>query len=835
MPGAPARGSLGRQAVGHEVPEPVLELNGRTWALDPSTTYTIGRDPQGHVVVEDPRVSWRHANLRWVEGSWFVEDRGSTNGTFLRGRRVERAEVVPGTELRLGNAVDGPRLDLLPAHAPAHGGPTHPAPATARPVLAAPEHAPRAEPHLPYVPDQSARPAPRPAPPPADDEPHHPDGLHRLAAGFVTRIGRGPENDLVVHDLQVSRRHAEFRSTRDGHFEIVDLGSHHGTYVNGRPVQRQVLGPHDLIGVGRSTFCLVGDQLEEFVDTGEVPFSVRRLAIAHEGRQILGDLSFTVPERSLVAVIGPPGSGKSALLDALTGRRPADRGEVLYNHRNLYRNFPELRRRIGLVPRDCSQHEELTVRTALTYAAKLRFPGDTKAAERAARVDEVLYELGLDADAHKKTGSLSDGRRKRVSLALELLTDPSLLFLDEPTPGLDPSTDRDVMELLRDIADEGRTVLLVTGSVADLALCDHVLVMAPGGSLAYFGPPEEALSFFGYNCWTDVFAAFETYRDYDWAARWRGSQHYQRYAAELDTVAPQPVRALPGPGRAPRPQRWPAQLLTLVRRCFRVLFPGRRFLLLMVLLPAVFGAVSALIPADGFVAPQPPARYNGGAGLALMIMVVGASLSGAAGSVRQLAKERAVYERERAVGLSRSAYLMSKVFVLGLITALQTAVICAVALSVRELPERGLVIAGAPAVELFLPVLGVGFVSMMLGLVVSALVRTERRTMPLAVVYALVQLAFTGVLFRLFGNPGLEQLAWLMPARWAVGAAAATLDLSHLMAPWDAERPRDLDPLWDHTVAQWTFDLAVLLVIALACCFAVARLLRRRDREALLD
>ncbi len=124
----------------------------------------------------------------------------------------------------------------------------------------------------------------------------------------------------------------------------------------------------------------------------------------------------------------------------------------------------------------------------------------------------MLGELKPGHPADKKITSLSGGQRKRVSVALELLTKPSLIFLDEPTSGLDPGMDRDVMQMLRGLADDGRTVLVVTHSVAELALCDRLLVMAPGGAVAYFGPPEEALTFFGYDTWADVFSAFENYR-----------------------------------------------------------------------------------------------------------------------------------------------------------------------------------------------------------------------------------------------------------------------------------------------------------------------------------
>lgn len=215
--------------------------------------------------------------------------------------------------------------------------------------------------------------------------------------------------------------------------------------------------------------------------------------VVDRGRKTLLDqVSFPVGAKCLLAVVGPSGAGKSTLLGALTGLRPADRGTVLYDGRDLYRDYAELRSRIGLVPQDDILHSQLTVRRALTYAAELRFPQDTAKAERQARVDEVIGELGLEQRADLPIHSLSGGQRKRVSVALELLTKPSLLFLDEPTSGLDPGMDRSVMNMLRDLADDGRTVIVVTHSVLNLEGCDRLLVLAPGGRIAYFGAPGEA-------------------------------------------------------------------------------------------------------------------------------------------------------------------------------------------------------------------------------------------------------------------------------------------------------------------------------------------------------
>lgn len=844
-----------------------------TWTLDQSRSYTLGRDPQGDLVIDDARVSWRHATISWGGRSWVIEDHGSTNGTYVQGQRIHQMEIGAGTAVHLGNATDGPRLSIGGAAAGAYN------PQGAAPQQAPAPKAQQAQPQAAqgWAPQQQAPQQqgwPQQQPPQQQQQPQHgyvppqhggpggpgagghggpgsggaagappvygdrsPTTFHQVALGRVMRIGRALENELVVSDLQVSRLHAEFTSTPDGRFQIRDLGSHNGTYVNGQPIPKSgtaLIGPNDIVGVGHSTFRLVGDRLEEFVDTGEVSFSARHLTVTVDGgKQILKDVSFGVPEKSLIAVIGPSGSGKSTLLKALTGYRPANEGDVLYDNRNLYKQFAELRQRIGLVPQDDILHKELTVRKALKYAAKLRFPGDTAESEREARIDEVLRELKLDIHKEKRVTSLSGGQRKRVSVALELLTKPSLIFLDEPTSGLDPGMDRDVMQLLRGLADDGRTVLVVTHSVAELAICDKLLVMAPGGSVAYFGPPEEALNFFGYTTWADVFSAFENYRDYDWAGRWRGSQHYQMYAADIDAVAAQSAH-MPTPQqmRPPKPQSWGSQLWTLIRRYSSVIASDRGFLGLMVILPAVLGVVSVVIPAEyGLGPPEAPDRFNGKAGTILLILAVGMCFSGAANSVRELIKERVIYERERATGLSRSAYLMSKVIVLGVITAFQGVIICGIGFAPRALPDEGLIM--PPAVEMCIVIIALGFTSMMFGLVISSLVKTAEKTMPLLVMFAIVQVVFTGTLFQVYGSPGLEQFAWLMPSRWAIAGTGSTLDLAHLMPPWDPKSPNDLDPLWDHSVAQWGLNITVLLLIGVVCGFVVARLLRRHEPEVM--
>ena len=848
------------------VPQLVLELNGQRTTLEPGRSYTLGRDPQSDVSVDDARVSWRHATIAYHGNGWVLEDLGSTNGTYANGQRTNQVPLGQGAVVNLGNADSGPRLTfsgvpapVVPGGVPGGGDAWHdqgtarftpganPAAQGGFPQQQAPQQGGIGQggynqPPPSYgggagFPQQGgpmaaqggyAQQPSQPAPEPVYGS-RNPTMIRNLAGGLRTiRIGRGLDNELVVSDLSVSRHHAELRQLQDGRYEIVDLDSHNGTYLNGQPIDRRLLGPQDIIGVGHSTFRLVGDQLEEFVDTGEVSFSARHLTVEVDfkgGKKILlNNVSFGVPEKSLVAVIGPSGSGKSTLLRALTGYRPADRGDVLYDGRNLYKQFAELRQRIGLVPQDDILHSQLSVRTALKYAAELRFPGDTEASERERRIDEVLTELHLEKRADNKITALSGGQRKRVSVALELLTKPSLIFLDEPTSGLDPGMDRDVMKMLRGLADEGRTVLVVTHSVAELALCDRLLVMAPGGSVAYFGPPKEALHFFGYETWADVFQAFENYPDHDWGGRFRGSVHYQMYSADVEAVQAQSSQIEHEQTKPPKQQSWFSQLSTLVRRYMSVIASDRGFILLSLLLPAVLGVVSMIIPSPDGLAPG-KGGINQNAPTILLIMAVGACFSGAANSVRELIKERVIYERERAVGLSRSAYLMSKVVVLGVVSVVQGVLICGIGFSTRKMPT-GLIVKSFPALEMTVPIILLSFSSMMFGLVISSLVKTAEKTMPLLVMFAIVQVVFTGCLgFAIAGAAGLEQIAWLMPSRWAAAALGSTLDLGTLIG--------SQDPIWKHTAGVWAMDCGALVLISVVLGFVVLRLLRRHEPEVM--
>ena len=819
--------------------------SGVDHTLQAGSVYRIGRDPQADIVIADARVSWQHATLEHRSGGWLLMDTGSTNGTFVDRERVRQLTITQTCDVRLGHPDDGPQLTCSLSASPGGGavgpagtalwqpGPAParaPAPAEPAPVPAEPVPAPVAAARPPAA---AARQPAAAAPPLADQAALQSRGSARSPSAIMSlptrqlRIGRAPDNEVVVSDLSVSRYHAELRRTIHG-YEIVDLDSHNGTYLNGQRVTAAPVTEIDQIAIGPATFRLVGDQLQEFMDTGDVSLTATDLTVRlSSGKVLLDHVSFPLGERCLLGVIGPSGAGKSTLLGALTGMSPATEGSMLYDGRDLYKHYAELRHRIGLVPQDNILHTQLTPRRALRFAAELRFPRDTSKNERRRRVDEVLSELSLtnarpdgSVPADTRTSALSGGQQKRVNVALELLTKPSLLFLDEPTSGLDPGLDKAVMEMLASLAHDGRTVIVVTHSVLNLDLCDRLLVLVPGGKVAYFGPPADGLRHFGKPGWAEVFQAFEAEPSRDWAGEFRRSVYFSRYiAGEMNGHAVGTDRPAPAATLA-APRNRLAHLSTMSRRFLAVIASDRVYLGVLAGLPLALGLLIRVIPAaNGLQGPN-----NAGAQTLLLVLAVGACFSGAANAIWEIIKERSIYSRERAAGLSAGAYLLSKLLILGVISALQSVILVAVGLTGRPLPPQGALLTHLPLLELLLAVAALGVASMALALLISSLVNSSEKAIPLLVGIVMFQVVLSGGIFPLHGKVGIEEVAWLSPSRWGYAATAATADLNKIMPAASPSGPAvTADPLWNHTAVAWLTDIGVLLALALVFCLLTWR------------
>ena len=538
-------------------------------------------------------------------------------------------------------------------------------------------------------------------------------------------------------------------------------------------------------------------------------------------KQLMHDVSFRLPARSLLAVVGPSGAGKSTLLNALTGFRPADVGNVRYAGRDLYRDYDELRRRIGYVPQEDLLHTSLSVRKALEYGAELRFPPDVSAAERAARVDEVLAELGLTQHANTQVARLSGGQRKRTSVALELLNKPSLLYLDEPTSGLDPGMDKSVMQSLRTLADDGRTVVVVTHSVANLDVCDLVLMLAPGGYVAYFGPPRGALAYFGKADFADVFLALEATPGAEWGERFRESNLYR--AAEVGAPLPKAHEELP----SIRQQSVARQLSTLVHRYVRVVMSDRSYLRLIIAFPLLLGAIPRVVPAQHGLLPV-ARQPNQDAPTVLMVLILCACFMGMANSVREIVKERPIYRRERAIGLSIPAYL-------GLEGHRSDAAHRAAGVGVhadrrarthtgrgRPRPVAG---RGADRRDRHRGGVGDGRAA---GLDAGRQRRQDDAAAGADHDGPARRVRRPGAHRR--ATPACEQVSWLFPARWGYAAVGSSIDLNRVLRTRDRHfKTGPPDPLWNHVSSTYLTDLLFGLLIGVVAILICAALLRRGD------
>ena len=339
------------------------------------------------------------------------------------------------------------------------------------------------------------------------------EALPELPSIQLTRdrltIGRAPDNDVVLNYVQVSARHALLEKVESG-YRIVDNNSTNHVYVNGQIVTSQILRTNDEIRIGPCRFTYTGTELRQFDDSTNIRIDASHLKrLGDKQKILLNDISLTIPPRKFVALVGGSGAGKSTLMNALNGLRPAQEGLVTYNGVDYYRNLAAFNTQLGYVPQDDIVHRELKVSRALYYAARLRLPSDLTEQQIQWRINEVLEDVEMTDRRELMINKLSGGQRKRVSIALELLANPSVFFLDEPTSGLDPGLDRKMMTLLRRLADRGRTIILVTHATNNINACDYVCFLARGGYLAYFGPPNRAKEFFEKPDFAEIYSELE--------------------------------------------------------------------------------------------------------------------------------------------------------------------------------------------------------------------------------------------------------------------------------------------------------------------------------------
>ena len=802
-----------------DAPELLIVDAGRAWRVALGRApVTLGRDPGCDVVVASHFVSGKHARFE-AEGSGHrVVDLGSTSGLLRAGRRLApgaAAALTDGDVLRIGDPTTGGFVTIAYAN-------------------------PRAQ---------------RVAPGAAVVRRHALQGRAQVTLG---RAGA----DIELDNPAVSRRHAVLEASPGGGHVLRDLGAMNGTFVDGRQISRAALARGAVVRIGPFKLVYDGQSLSLFDERGALRLDARQLSQqVRGGRFILRDVSLSIAPREFVALVGGSGAGKSTLMKALAGYAAASHGQVLVNGDDFYAHLDAYRALLGYVPQDDTLHRELPVGRALGYAARLRLPGDTGGREIAARIARVLDDVDMTAHRHKRIDQLSGGQRKRVSIAAELLADPSLFFLDEPTSGLDPGLEKRMMYTLRRLADAGRTIVLVTHATANIARCDHVAFMAEG-RLVYFGPPEGALAFFRVDSgdFADIYTKLEGAASPDDPEHWavaqadllpeleafRGSpegvrrapslaelweMRYRRSPAHASLVERR-LTEVPAPassgGRASRLRRRGIsslfQLALLSFRYLDLLLQDRKNLLLLLLQAPVIGYLMTLVArSDALVGPRASSLD---AKTVLFMLSTVAVWFGIINAAREITKESAVYRRERLAGLRVGAYVLSKVLVLALLVVVQSAALLAVVGSEVRFPANGVLLQGT--LELGVTTALTSLAGLSMGLCISAWAKTADRAISFVPLALIPQILFSGVLFPLEGGISTTRvLSWFTVSRWAMDAYGATIKLARLPPVSRAAQP-EYAATRDNLLEKWQILGGYAAVCLLLTCLVLA--LRNEDR-----
>ncbi len=511
----------------------------------------------------------------------------------------------------------------------------------------------------------------------------------------ILHIGRDAANEIVLDAPNISRYHAQIERVGK-RYRVRDLRSANGTFVNNQMVDEEAwLNPGDSIKIGPYRFILGADQLSQFDDSGGLQVSAEGLKKwVRKDLNILKNISVVFQPREFVVVVGQSGGGKSTLIDAIAGYRPATDGQILVNGIDAYKNFDAIRGDIGYVPQKDIIHMELTVYQALDYAARLRMPKDTSKDERQKRVAEVLDDLDLTHRKDVQISGLSGGQQKRVSIGVELLTKPGLFFLDEATSGLDPGTETALMQLMRRLADQGRTIVLVTHATKNVMLADKVIFLARGGYLAWFGPPNEALEYFdhyrtkrekmvGKIEFDEIYAILDDPNSgspEEWSRRFQQHRASQQYITEpleqIKQAAVMHPAIKDGKKTSPTSSRQRVsslhQFLVLSARNLKILFRDRSSLILMLIAAPMVASLDFLLapmmgrnPFDYFDGKMPVISVT------LFLVTIDSLLVGGLSQMREFVKEADIYKRERLVNLKIFPYVASKIWIAALLALYQ--------------------------------------------------------------------------------------------------------------------------------------------------------------------
>jgi ABC-type multidrug transport system ATPase subunit/pSer/pThr/pTyr-binding forkhead associated (FHA) protein/ABC-type multidrug transport system permease subunit len=697
---------------------------------------TIGRSPESVKQIDLPIIGWNHAQIVFEGVQPILEDLNSRNGTAIDriDNRITRAPLRPDSEVFLGSYKISAR-ELLGQQKMEIG--------------------------------EAA--------------------FHKVSFKDKNTmvIGRDPQSDLQLEYPMISWHHA--RLTREpGGILVEDLGSRNGTFVGGIRITAKVLAkPGQEIGLGSYRFQLLeGGELAQREYHGNLTIEAMDVVVtAASGKRLVEPVSMTIFPSELVALMGPAGAGKTTLLKALNGYTKPSEGRVLFNGDSLYDYYDRFRQQMGYVPQDDIVHAQLTVKEALYFSARLRT--DLSDAEIEHRTEKVLRQLQMWEKRNDIIGSperkvLSGGQRKRVNIALELINDTPVLFLDEPTSGLSSYDAESVIELLKDLSTQGKTIITTIHqpSMKIYQMFDDLIMVnraptEPCGTMVYFGPAyPDSIQFLN-----DIPAGTAPTADLSpemllsgvarkdsaaWLKAYKASRYQADFVDARSGKQPPPDPSAGTPGDKPKRHFDLTQWFALVKRNYKVKVRDTTQTVILLSQAPIFALLIALVyrplSADhyGELTPKLIGIH--------FLMVVAALWFGTNNAARDIVGEWTVYKRERMVTLKLGSYVFSKLailFVLGVFQCLCLLGIVYLALGLKSNFGLDLLILVISAM------VGTG-----LGLSISAFSKTTESAIALLPIVLLPMIALGGGMRQVY-QIGSGKLPWLtdvIPSRWAFEA-----------------------------------------------------------------
>lgn len=728
----------------------------------------FGRGVRNDIVLTSHLVSADHGRFVHRNNAWIIEDkgaymdRGSTNGLLCNNASIKARYVSDGDFIRIDDGVETISEGVLFAF--------------------------------------------------SSDDSKNAWSTYPLGSKPRISIGRDANCDVVLPHISVSKHHADI-VFENGCYYIVDNNSTNGIIINNRPISGKVrLHEKDVIVITNSKIIFTSKAVFYCCYKSGITVDASDVVIRRgKGKKSFITCNHTtldIKPSELVAIIGGSGAGKSTVLNAMCGYLEPTAGEVYINGVDLYKNFDALKNLIGYVPQSDIVYDNLTLHDMLMYTAKLRLPKDTSAMEMEGAINRAIATVELTEKKNSLIKSLSGGQRKRASIAVELLSDPNLLFLDEPASGLDPGTERNLMRSLRNMANNGKTVILVTHSTLQLKMCDKIVFMGKGGNLCFYGSHDEALEFFGVSDIVDVYNMI-TDNPMEWKKKYEA---YRSSGGQVRASAPKSGKM--------KKNRF-KQLRVLSSRYLKLVFNDRQRLLLL-LIQAPLLAILISFVADGEQFEQ----YEMTKSL-LFALSCSAFWVGMLNAIQEICKERTIMKREYMTGLSLSSYVMSKIIVLGGMCLIQSLMITGVFSALVGIPDEGIMM--APFLELLITTFLTAIASTAMGLFVSSLFTNADRAMTVAPILLMPQILFSGLIFKLSG--ATETISWFAVCRWSMEGYGTTANLNSLSSKVPDglkdmginEITREAEKFFDFTSGHMITSWLILIVYVIGF-LALARL-----------